>query len=82
MTLAGLFRLLSRLCADSEKPFVLMIDEIDTASDNQVFLDFLGLLCDYYMKREKLAAFYSVILAGVYDIRNMKHKYRSDDCGF
>lgn len=79
VTLAELFRLLSRLCADSEKPFVLMIDEVDTASDNQVFLDFLGMLRDYYMKREKTATFHSVILAGVYDIRNMKHKYRPDE---
>lgn len=79
VTLAELFHLLSRLCAESEKPFVLMIDEIDTASNNQVFIDFLGLLRDYYMKREKRAVFHSVILAGVYDIRNLKQKYRVDE---
>lgn len=76
---AEAFRLLSGLCEASEKPLVLMIDEVDSASNNQVFLDFLGLLRDYYLKREKIATFQSVILAGVYDIKNLKQKFRPDE---
>ena len=65
MNLVDLFHLLSDLCETSEKPIVLMIDEIDSASNNQVFLDFLGLLRDYYLDRKQTATFWSVILAGV-----------------
>ena len=36
-----LFLLLSGLCKVAEKPIVLMIDEVDNASNNQVFIDFL-----------------------------------------
>ena len=35
-----IFRLFRRWCRESEKKIVLMIDEVDTASNNQVFLDF------------------------------------------
>lgn len=79
INLADLFHLLSNLCETSEKPVVLIIDEIDSASNNQVFLDFLGMLRDYYLDRRQAAIFQSVILAGVYDIKNLKQKIRSDD---
>lgn len=72
------FQLLSELCEGAGKPVVLLIDEVDSASNNQVFLDFLGLLRDYYLGREERAAFQSVILAGVYDIKNLKQKIRPD----
>jgi hypothetical protein len=39
--LVDLMRLLRRWCAESERPVVLMIDEVDSATNNQVFLDFL-----------------------------------------
>lgn len=64
-----LFACLSDLCAVSEKPVVLMIDEVDNASNHQVFLDFLAQLRRYYINREELPVFHSVILAGVYDIK-------------
>src|SRR5699024_8189662 len=41
-TLSVLFKTLAELCAKSEKKIVLIIDEIDTASNNQVFIDFLA----------------------------------------
>lgn len=75
-TLPQLFKVLSEWCRQSEKPIVLIIDEVDNASNNQVFLDFLAQLRGYYIKRRKLAAFHSVILAGVYDIKNLKLKIR------
>lgn len=73
-----LFQYLRNICKTSEKPLVLLIDEIDSASNNQVFLDFLGLLRDYYLKREEVAAFQSVILAGVYDIKNLRQRIRPE----
>lgn len=55
-----------------------MIDEADQASNHQVFLDFLGQMREYYMNREEMSAFHSVILAGVYDIKNLRMKIRPD----
>ncbi len=77
-SLKELFTGLSRMCAENRKPIVLMIDEIDSASNNQVFIDFLAQLRVYYLKREIKAIFHSVILAGVYDIKNLKLKLRPD----
>jgi hypothetical protein len=69
-----LFKILSEWCMDSEKPIVLIIDEVDSATNNQVFLDFLAQLRGYYLRRTKKPTFKSVILAGVYDVKNIKHK--------
>lgn len=79
MNLADLFHLLSNLCETGQKPIVLLIDEVDSASNNQVFLDFLGMLRDYYLDRKQTAIFQSVVLAGVYDIKNLKQKIRPDE---
>lgn len=76
--LARLFEILSLWCEISEKPIVLIIDEVDSASNNQVFLDFLSQIRGYYIDRDVTPAFQSVILAGVYDIKNIKRKIRSD----
>ncbi len=77
--LRNLFRVLSRWCGIADKKIVLMIDEVDSASNNQVFLDFLAQLRRYYLDREITPTFQSVILAGVYDIKNIKGKIRPDD---
>lgn len=79
MNLADLFHLLSNLCETSAKPAVLIIDEVDSVSNNQVFLDFLGMLRDYYLDRKQTAIFRSVILASVFDIKNLKQKIRPDE---
>lgn len=76
--LSKLFRCLSRWCGASTRKIVLMIDEADQAADHQVFLDFLSQLRGYYIQRQKKPSFWSVILAGVYDIRNMKRKFVKD----
>jgi len=62
------------LCED--KKVVLMIDEVDKASNHVIFLDFLSKLRDKYLSRkvEEDFTFHSVILAGVYDIKNLKLK--------
>lgn len=77
-SLNRLFFALSGICETAKKPVVLMIDEVDNASNNQVFIDFLAQLRGYYLDRENIATFHSVILAGVYDIKNLKLKIRPD----
>lgn len=77
-SLNELFIRLSRMCAAADRPVVLMIDEIDSAFNHQVFIDFLAQLRGYYLKRDKISIFHSVILAGVYDIKNLKLKLRPE----
>ena len=58
------------------KKIVLMIDEVDKASNNRVFLGFLSKLREKFLaaRSGKDFTFHSVILAGVTDIRNIKLK--------
>lgn len=77
--LSLLFRCLNQWCRLSEKKVVLMIDEVDHASNNQVFLDFLSLLRANYIDRDEIPTFHSVILASVYDIKSLKAKIRTED---
>lgn len=77
--LKRLFEDLSSICVHSDKPIVLMIDETDCAADAQVFMDFLAQIRAYYIKRSKHPTFQSVILAGVYDVKNLKQRFRSDE---
>lgn len=72
--LSSLFKCFIEWCKE-EHGIVLIIDEVDSAGDSQVFLDFLSLLRGYYIKRRKTSTFQSVILAGVYDIKNLKQKF-------
>ena len=77
-SLKDLFIRLSRMCRNSAQPIVLMIDEVDSASNNQVFIEFLAQLRGYYLKRDKMPIFHSVVLAGVYSIKNLKLKLRPE----
>jgi len=74
MDFASLDDFLTKTCRN--KKFVLMIDEVDKTSNNLIFLKFLGLLRDKYLRRNSGSdySFQSVILAGVYDIKNLKLK--------
>lgn len=78
-SLTEFFSVLSKWCESTEKPIVLTIDEIDKASNYQVFLDFLSILRGYYLQREQTTTFHSVILAGLHDIKNLKGKIRLDE---
>ena len=77
--LTELFEYLSDICAEADKPMILIIDEVDSATNNQVFLDFLAQLRAYYINRDLQSTFQSVILAGVYDIKNLKRKLRPEE---
>lgn len=60
------------------KEVVLLVDEVDKNSNNKMFLAFLGMLRSLYLSREQELAttFKAVILAGVYDVKNLKLKIR------
>ena len=79
--LDDLFRILKRWIKNSDSEIVLIIDEVDSATNNQVFLDFLAGLRDMYIARQAkgLPAFKSVILAGVTDVKHLKSKIRAEE---
>lgn len=81
-TIEELSKVIVRFCQSVQKPVLLMIDEVDKSSDSQLFLNFLGMLRNLYLERDKKGmgyTFHSVILAGVYDVKNLKLKFRSDE---
>ncbi len=71
---------IGKLVKETGKKIVLMIDEVDKSSNNQLFLDFLGMLRNKYLKREEpgQSTFHSVILAGVHDVKSLKAKIKKD----
>jgi len=79
-TLNEVSRAISALGGKTDKEIELMIDEVDKSSNNQLFLNFLGMLRNKYLARNegKDLTFHSVILAGVHDIKNLKLKLRPD----
>jgi AAA-like domain len=58
---------------------VLMIDEVDKSSNNQLFVSFLGMLRDKYLARHEEPTFHSVILCGIYDVKSLKLKLRPEE---
>ncbi len=80
-SIEGLALVITDFCKTCPKPVVITIDEVDKSSDNQLFLNFLGMLRNKYLERDREgmdSSFHSVILAGVYDVKNLKLKIRSD----
>jgi hypothetical protein len=65
----------------THKKVILMIDEVDKSSNNQLFISFLGMLRSKYLLRNagKDKTFDSVILAGVHDVKSLKMQIRPDD---
>ena len=71
--LDDLFRALQGWIARSKKPVVLLIDDVDHATNTQVFLDFLSQLRAMFLDRDDDSpAFQSVVLAGVTDVKHLK----------
>ncbi len=79
--LNDLLKLIRSWCRSSGKLLVLMIDEVDTATNNQVFLDFLAGLREGYINRDTkgMPAFQSVILAGVTDVKHLRSRIREEE---
>ncbi|MBO5132039.1 MAG: AAA-like domain-containing protein [Paludibacteraceae bacterium] len=73
---------ITEFCMQVDKPVLLLIDEVDKSTENQLFLNFLGMLRNKYLDRDLKgmnSTFHSVVLAGVYDVKNLKIKLRPDE---
>lgn len=73
--------LITKLVEKSKRRVVFLIDEVDKASNNRLFLDFLGMLRAKFLDRNQGRdhTFHSVILAGVHDVKTLKLKIRGDE---
>ena len=80
-SLEDLSDFITRFIEKTEKKVVLMIDEVDKSSNNQLFLSFLGMLRNKYLLRNEGLdyTFHSVILAGVHDVKTLKFKIRNEE---
>ncbi len=80
-TLDDLSYFITKLIKKINKKVVLMIDEVDKSSNNQLFLSFLGMLRNKYLLRNEGQdyTFHSIILAGVHDIKTLKVKIRPEE---
>ena len=74
-------KIITEFIIKANKKVVLMIDEVDKSSNNQLFLSFLGMLRNQYLLRNEGQdyTFHSVILAGVHDVKTLKIKIRPED---
>ena len=80
-TMTTLNRCITTFTSASPKGVLLLIDECDEGTNNEVFIKFLGMLRQKYLDRTEGfgATFQSVILTGVHDIKNVKFKIRGDE---
>ena len=82
VSLGSLSQAITRFCQMFPRPVIMLIDEVDKSSDNRLFVSFIGMLRDLYLKRDDKGmnvTFHSVILAGVYDVKNLKIRLRPDE---
>ncbi len=70
---------ITQLTHKTDKKIVLLIDEVDKSSNNQLFVSFLAMLRNKYLEQEEFKTFHSVVLAGVHDVKSLKVKLRPDD---
>jgi hypothetical protein len=70
------FKLLSEaittLAQLAGRKIVVLIDEIDKSSNNQLFIHFLDILRDKYLISNRFDTFHAVILASVHDVKTLK----------
>ncbi len=70
---------ITEIVTQTPKKVVLLIDEVDKSSNNQLFISFLAMLRDKYLMQEDVKTFHSIILAGVHDVKTLKMKIRPDE---
>ena len=73
-TLDDLSDFITRLANHVDKKIILIIDEVDKSSNNQLFVSFLAMLRDKFLVRDRVKTFHSVVLAGVHDVKSLKLK--------
>ncbi len=70
---------ITNMVSKTDKKVVLMIDEVDKSSNNQLFISFLAMLRNKYLLQDDIKTFHSIVLAGLHDIKSLKIKLRPDD---
>jgi len=75
----SLSKAISKIIVEIDKKVVLLIDEVDSSSNYPLFIRFLAMLRDKYLFREDEPTFYSIVLAGLHDVKTLKLKLRPDD---
>ncbi|MEO0041803.1 MAG: hypothetical protein RL329_1251 [Bacteroidota bacterium] len=76
--LSELSSLISQLHKQVPQKIVVLIDEVDQSSNNEVFIKFLAMLRNKFLSKDRIPAFHSVVLAGVHDVKSLKLKIRPD----
>jgi hypothetical protein len=76
-TRRNFFNWLGGICERLSQKLVLLIDEIDAVPETSA-IGFLAGLREMYLARDRAPAPYSVCLAGVHDIKNLKARYRDE----
>jgi hypothetical protein len=78
-TMKELDKAITQLVNRTDKKVVIMIDEVDKSSNNQLFISFIAMLRDKYLLSDTFKTFHSVVLAGVHDVKSLKLKLRRVD---
>jgi AAA-like domain len=78
-SLEALGNVILELVSKTNKKVVVLIDEVDKSSNNQLFISFLALLRNQYLDRKRQPTFHSIILAGVHDVKSLKLKMRAGE---
>ncbi|NJN35180.1 MAG: AAA family ATPase [Saprospiraceae bacterium] len=74
-----LSEVITALMNETNKKVVLLIDEVDKSSNNQLFVSFLAMLREKYLMRDDVPTFHSIVLAGLHDVKTLKLKLRPDE---
>ncbi len=78
-SLKDLSDLITEFANKIDKKVVLLIDEVDQSSNNELFILFLAMLRNKYLQRGRYKTFHAVVLAGVHDVKSLKLKLRPDE---
>ncbi len=72
---------ITNIISELDKKVILFIDEVDQASNNKLFLNFLAMLREKYLETldDSDYTFHSVVLAGLHDVKNLKLKLRTNE---
>ena len=76
--LKDLSKFITQLVKKAHKKVILLVDEVDKSSNNELFISFLATLRNKYLDRKRTPTFHSVVLAGVHDVKSLKLKIRPE----
>ena len=78
-SLDALSAFITDFTSKTDKRVVVLIDEVDQSSNNELFVLFLAMLRNKYLVRDKVKTFHAVVLAGVHDVKSLKLKLRPNE---